>query len=388
MYATNERGNGRQADTSTTQTFPEGLSFAGHPPSRITNKHPVLLKFGITLAIIQAIVQFIALFFAVTYYVTGSAEAYGIMAQMALVLSTPPLSYALIATGIAIPILGAVFALEQVRRREWLWLLCFALCTTVVFRLSLLPLLAAEIAYYALVSNKEGANGYGRATPLGFVFLAVAPALALALSFAFPRQRITQTFVARQASGASESSSADSSASSEEFSSSQDSPSSSSEASSSQSSSAVPPPLEGTDFHSAYFDLSFTLPTGFEVRDSLNSIAISQSPYVSRGSGDNNIFMRLARNGPQRSREIEIDRYKKLLNVTEESTVTIDGSRFPVLRGNDWGRFDGDSAGRVTVVFFDVSLLEIIERPMNADQDFDPIETGERILSTFRFSKN
>lgn len=34
-----------------------------------------------------------------------------------------------------------------------------------------------------------------------------------------------------------------------------------------------------------------------------------------------------------------------------------------------------------------MNWLDIIEHPTNTTQNFDPIETGLRILSTFRFSK-
>lgn len=71
----------------------------------------------------------------------------------------------------------------------------------------------------------------------------------------------------------------------------------------------------------------------------------------------------------------------------QESTIKVDNYLFPVLRGDDWGRWEGDSADKVVQVFFDASWLEIIERPDGSDQDFDPIAIGYQILSTFKFTK-
>lgn len=163
------------------------------------------------------------------------------------------------------------------------------------------------------------------------------------------------------------------------------SPSISSALSSKSTSSTVALPGE---FHSSYFTLSFELPEGFEVRESQNSIAIYKPPYKSREIGDSNAFLMLKRY-VQNTKAAQSGLYRKLLKEPSETTVTVDGLPFPMIRGGDFGRFGGgsDNAGRVTAVFFDGSWLEIIERPMNETQDFDPIATGEQILSTFRFSK-
>jgi hypothetical protein len=56
-------------------------------------------------------------------------------------------------------------------------------------------------------------------------------------------------------------------------------------------------------------------------------------------------------------------------------------------KADDYGRYEGTSAGRVVLVFFEASLLQIIERPAGKFQDFDPIAIGIDILSTARFSK-
>lgn len=140
-------------------------------------------------------------------------------------------------------------------------------------------------------------------------------------------------------------------------------------------------------FTSAYFTLSFKFPSGFEVRETKNQILIAKSPYYTRDIGDDNSFLYLNRYDENNTREGMIALYKKTLKNWKESQVIIDGSSFLVIRGNDIGRFEGDSASQVVVVFFDASWLQIMERPVNKDQDFDPIAIGNEILSTFKFSK-
>jgi hypothetical protein len=140
-------------------------------------------------------------------------------------------------------------------------------------------------------------------------------------------------------------------------------------------------------FQSAYFTLSFSTPSGFEVKDSKNYVAVAQSPYYTRDIGDDNAFMMLTRYDQYHTREGQLALYRKLLKNIQESQTIVDGSSFLTLKGDDWGRFEGDSAGKVAVVFFDASSLEMMERPANSDQNFDPVSIGEEILSTFRFSK-
>ncbi len=140
-------------------------------------------------------------------------------------------------------------------------------------------------------------------------------------------------------------------------------------------------------FRSAYFTLSFDIPLGFEVRDQKNTIAIAKSPYYTRDTGDDNAFFRLTRYDQYHTRESQIALYRKLLKNLQESSTITDGASFLTFEGDDYGRFEGDSAGKVVVVFFEASWLEIIERPANSNQDFDPIGIGKKILSTFRFSR-
>lgn len=140
-------------------------------------------------------------------------------------------------------------------------------------------------------------------------------------------------------------------------------------------------------FKSSYFTLSFEVPSGFEVKEAQNHILIAKSPYYTRAIGDDNAFFYLSRYDEGNTRESKMASYKKLIKNWEESQVTIDGSLFSVIRGTDYGRFEGDSAGQVTAVFFNASWLEIIERPANENQNFDPIAIGNEILATFKFSK-
>ncbi|MDD5056127.1 MAG: hypothetical protein PHZ00_07740 [Candidatus Peribacteraceae bacterium] len=155
---------------------------------------------------------------------------------------------------------------------------------------------------------------------------------------------------------------------------------------SSESFSAAPLP-QGIPFSSAYFTLSLVVPSGFEVRDQQNSIRIAKAPFTDRDIGDDNAFFGLTRYSQYNTQETENARYRKLLKNLKESTIVIDGSTFPTLSGEDWGRFAGSSAGKVFVVFFPKSWLEIIERPANADQSFDPLTLGRELLATMRFSK-
>lgn len=147
------------------------------------------------------------------------------------------------------------------------------------------------------------------------------------------------------------------------------------------------PPSKGLPFSSAFFTLSFVLPTGFEVQDTQNSIRIAKAPFIDRAIGDDSAFFGLMRYSQYSTQESETARYRKLLRNHKESTIVIDGSTFPMMTGEDWGRFEGDSAGTVLVVFFPKSWLEIIERPINQDPDFNPIAIGKQILLTMKFSK-
>lgn len=146
-------------------------------------------------------------------------------------------------------------------------------------------------------------------------------------------------------------------------------------------------PLSKT-FTSQYFTLTFSLPSDLEVRESQDLISIAKAPYTTYDIGSDNSFFNLSRYSKQVTKADRMDGFRKLLLNKTESTITIDNTVFPTISGDDYGRFEGDSAGRVFVVFFEGSSLEIIERPGNEDQTFDPISVGQRILGTFQFRKS
>lgn len=139
-------------------------------------------------------------------------------------------------------------------------------------------------------------------------------------------------------------------------------------------------------FESSYFTLSFKIPQGFEVKENQDHLLVAKSPYYTLDIGSDNAFLALTRYDENNTRERAIALYKKTLKNWEESSIVIDGSTFLAIKGIDVGSFEGDSAGRVVAVFFDASWLQIVERPANQDQDFDPIAIGNEILSTFKFS--
>jgi hypothetical protein len=140
-------------------------------------------------------------------------------------------------------------------------------------------------------------------------------------------------------------------------------------------------------FSSQYFTLSFKVPTGFEVTDNPNAIAVSKGPLQEYAIGGGSAFLTLVRYDQYRSRDDEIALTRRLLKNQKESMITVDGEEFFMIEGDDYGRYEGTSAGKIVRIFFPKSMLEIQERPGNEDQDFDPITIGKQILSTFRFSK-
>ncbi len=141
----------------------------------------------------------------------------------------------------------------------------------------------------------------------------------------------------------------------------------------------------GQEFKSAYSTLTFVLPTGFDVIDTDGSLVIAKAPYTQNDSGSSNAFFVLNKYTDKETKDVREATYRRLIRNLAESTVKVDGKDYKMFRGFDWGRFEGDSAGRINVIFFDNSYLEIIERPANTDEKFDTIGTGLDILSTFKF---
>lgn len=142
-----------------------------------------------------------------------------------------------------------------------------------------------------------------------------------------------------------------------------------------------------TSFKSSYFTLSFDLPTGFEVKEDKNHIFVYKAPYATREIGDDNTFFKLTRYDKTNTKASKTAYYDELLSNQKTSKIVLDGSTFTVLEGNGSNSFEGYNPDKVVVVFFDASWLEVIERPMNEKQTFDPILIGKQILSSFKFSK-
>lgn len=142
-----------------------------------------------------------------------------------------------------------------------------------------------------------------------------------------------------------------------------------------------------TSFKSSYFALSFDLPTGFEVKEDKDHISVYKVPYATREIRGDNTFFNLTRYDRTNTQATKMVYYDELLSDQKKSKIVIDGSTFTVLEGNGSSSFEGYNPGRVMAVFFDASWLEIIERPMDEKQAFDPMIIGEQILSSFKLSK-
>jgi len=140
-------------------------------------------------------------------------------------------------------------------------------------------------------------------------------------------------------------------------------------------------------FSSSFFTLSFRLPTGLEIKEDAKQLSIAMAPYTMRESGDDNAFFRLTKYSNNKNQESQLKMYKQRLQNIEESVVEIDGLSFVVLNGDDLGNFKGAGVGRVTVVFFNASWLEIVEHPVNNESTLDLNELGNKILLTFQFVK-
>ncbi|MCK9186224.1 hypothetical protein M0P48_02170 [Candidatus Gracilibacteria bacterium] len=141
-----------------------------------------------------------------------------------------------------------------------------------------------------------------------------------------------------------------------------------------------------TTFNSKYFNLSFQIPADFEVNDGQNYIAVSKGKYERSDIGSDNAFFSLQRFDQYLTRNDSISYARKLLKNKVESTVTIDGSKFLQIEGDDYGRYEGDSAGKILQIFFDKSVLLVQERPGNDTQNFDVLAVAKQIISTIKFS--
>jgi len=141
-----------------------------------------------------------------------------------------------------------------------------------------------------------------------------------------------------------------------------------------------------TPFQSSYFNIAFKVPLGFEVKDTPNQILIAKSPFIITSIGSNNAFFTLTKYSQEFNREERINYYQHFLKDTSQRNTLLGDKIFPIIYGNDTGRFEGKSAGKVTVIFLNEGWLEVIERPMGTDQSFDAYETGSDILNTLKFT--
>lgn len=127
-------------------------------------------------------------------------------------------------------------------------------------------------------------------------------------------------------------------------------------------------------FNSKYFNLSFDVPSGFEVFDSQNLISIS------KGKNDDfkdSTFLSIDRFDKQFTKEQSIAETFRLFKNRKESKVSIDGGQFLQVEGN----IDGN---KIIRVFFEKSLLQV-EMPVRGGQDFDVFLVADRIISSMTF---
>jgi hypothetical protein len=129
------------------------------------------------------------------------------------------------------------------------------------------------------------------------------------------------------------------------------------------------------------------IPDGFEVREYQDSVYVNKKPYQTTDIGGQNSFISIQRYGQYYPKETAESRFRSITKDVKTSSIVIDGSTFKRLDGMDTGSYEGDSAGRVMLILFDKSALAAVERPMNQDQNFDPIALTEQIVATMKFSK-
>lgn len=145
---------------------------------------------------------------------------------------------------------------------------------------------------------------------------------------------------------------------------------------------------EWIPFSSSYFNLSFRIPEGFEVVEDPIGIRIAKSPYTDKEIGGDNAFFYLRRYEEEFmwGREDVEAYFREGLQSVREYTVTIDNTPFLAFQG-DGMQFSADQfiSGKNTIVFFDASYVHFDKG--NDESLENAVEVGEKILSTFRFSK-
>jgi len=147
------------------------------------------------------------------------------------------------------------------------------------------------------------------------------------------------------------------------------------------------------NFSSKYFTLSFKIPSDFEVKESNNYIKIAKKPFIKSDLGTDNAFLNVIRYDANITKANQIEQYRKQLKDVQETNILVDGFRLLTITGTDTDSPIGGNAGKVTAIFFDKSLVRIIDRPDNKDTDNtfyssdSPNTLGNKIVSTMKFSK-
>lgn len=127
----------------------------------------------------------------------------------------------------------------------------------------------------------------------------------------------------------------------------------------------------------------FKYPSGFDVAERMDGSVV----YVAKGKvefyeiGSDNSFFTITRGVDKDSVKIQSD----LLKNFKTTAILIDGKQFQKIEGDDIGRYEGSSAGKVVIISNENYLIKIEERPGAKLQNFDVLEMSAHILSTFKF---
>jgi hypothetical protein len=143
---------------------------------------------------------------------------------------------------------------------------------------------------------------------------------------------------------------------------------------------SVPTPTDGWGeerFSSEHFTLSFEVPPGYEVTESLDRIHVSEGPFEEYAIGGNNAILTLARYTDTYPKERAVSDVRETMRDISDLQIQIDDEAFPLITGTDYGSLEGSSAGDVFYVVFPKSLLFSIGDTFTAQQ----------ILRTMKFSK-
>lgn len=137
-------------------------------------------------------------------------------------------------------------------------------------------------------------------------------------------------------------------------------------------------------YQSANFPLTFKLPAGFDVFEQQAKDGFYKVIYIAKNKvefyeiGSSNAFLTISEQKENNSR---------MFNDFRESTIIIDGKSAQKFEGDDYGRYEGSSAGRIMYVQFNNLLVEVEEKPAAKSQDFEVMKIADAIVSTLKFTK-